>query len=122
AELAGFQPPARPAAPASTLPAPVQVKLQELKEATSPAQRETAAMVLSVGDARTAPEVVAALTYAARHDPAASVRTCLARCLLQISDDAPQVVGVLSQMQADADADVQRAARFALEQASKRPK
>jgi hypothetical protein len=123
AELAGSQPsatamatmPIAPTAPTASVPQ----QIQSLKEALGPSQREMAAMALTVSDAHRSPEVITALVQAAQTDPAPSVRTCLVRCLYQLSSEAPQVIPVLEKMQRDANNDVRQTAQLAMQQLAK---
>jgi hypothetical protein len=99
---------------------PVQAQVQKLKDAPSPTDREMAAMTLTLGDARATAEVIDALTAAAKSDPTASVRVCLVRCLYRLGAEAPQVVPVIQQMQADADDEVSRTAQLAMQELGKK--
>ncbi len=124
AELAGYQSPALPPATATATMPPaarptVQQQIQSLKEALGPSLREVAAMELTAGDAHRSPEVITALLQAAQTDPAPSVRTCLVRCLYQLSSEAPEVVPVLEKMQRDANNDVRQIAQLAMQQLAK---
>jgi hypothetical protein len=99
---------------------PVQAMLNQLSDAIPPKEREEAAMVLAVSEARTMPEVVKALMGSARHDPAASVRTTCVRCLYKLSTEAPDVVPVLADCRNDSDREVSATAAKAMEEIDKR--
>lgn len=65
-------------------PDPVIRMIGSLRDDVMPSMREVAAMSLARSDARSRPEVVAALSEAADSDPAPSVRECCARCLAEM--------------------------------------
>jgi hypothetical protein len=99
---------------------PVEVQLTQLREAIGPSQRESAAMVLAVSEARTMPEVVKAIMSAARHDPAPSVRTTCVRCLYRLSSEVADVVPIIAECRADQNAEVAATASLAMEEIGKR--
>jgi hypothetical protein len=104
--------------PAGTL-SPVKLQMQKLKEATEATEREMAAMMLALSDARNTPEVIDALMTSAKSDQVASVRVCLVRCLYRLAVESPQVVPVIQQLQADTDDEVSRTAQLAIQQLGK---
>lgn len=99
---------------------PVQAQINLLKAAASPAQREMAAMTLTISDACTSPAVVQALTSAARSDAEASVRGCCVLCLYRLSSVIPEAVPVIEALTEDASSDVSSLARKAMEEINRR--
>lgn len=93
---------------------PVHPQLVQLKEGSTPALREAAAIDLAKSALRTKPEVVKALMQTAKADPVASVRACGVNCLLQISREAPEVTSVIRALQTDPSEAVAHAARKAV--------
>ena len=124
----GPKPTMPPAKPLVMLPnaddggSPVRAQLNQLSDAIPASQREAAATVLAISDARTLPEVVKALMGSARHDPAASVRTTCVRCLYRLSGEVPDVVAVIAQCRSDPDTEVAATAAKAMEEIGKRSK
>jgi hypothetical protein len=99
---------------------PVVVQLKLLKSGSTPTDRESAAMTLSVSKAHNLPEVVKAIEESAKTDSASSVRTCCVRCLYRISADDPTIVPIIKSLQADPNAEVAQTARKAMQEIGKR--
>jgi HEAT repeat protein len=95
---------------------PLQKQIGKLKDALGPSEREMAALSLTAGPDRASAPVIAALTHAAKNDPAPTVRACCVRCLLRLSTDAPQVVPKLLEMQNDPNDSVKKTAEEAVQQ------
>jgi hypothetical protein len=120
---AGFQGPAlaNPSAPAAyqtmaskPTPETLQQMVVALHDSLYPSQRELAAQSMSAADWRTHPEVVQALTTAAKEDPAVTVRAGCLRCLTNMRANTPQVVGVVRGLKNDSDPRVRQEAERAL--------
>jgi hypothetical protein len=120
---AGFQGPAlaNPSAPAayqtmSSKPTPenIQQMLVALRDSLYPSQRELAAQSMAAADWRTHPQVVQALTTAAKEDPAATVRAGCVRCLANMKASTPPVVLVVRGLKNDNDPRVRQEAERAL--------
>jgi hypothetical protein len=130
AELAGTAPAASGTKPklvsSSSKPkvqdqaSPVELQIAQLKDGQGSTQREAAAMVLAVSEARTKPEVVKAIMTAARSDPAPSVRTTCVRCLYRLCGEVPDVVPVIADCRSDLNPEVSATAAKALEEIGKR--
>lgn len=116
-------PPAAPRQPPATAqpapaqpPAPVQEQLAKLRSATTPQERELAALTLTLGAARKTHEIIAALMSACRDDPAPAVRLTCIRCLFRLAPEAPQVVPILEERLKDKNVEVKKLARLALDE------
>jgi hypothetical protein len=104
-----------PAAGSEQAPALSQM-LDVLKNSLLPSQREWAAEYLSRLDWRRHPEVLSALTTAARDDPAATVRLACVRCLGRMDVSADLLRSTLTALQNDPSAEVRTAAAQVLGQ------
>lgn len=114
------QPPATAQPATAQPPVPLQAQLANLKEAIAPSQRELAAMALTLGEHHQKPEVVDAIMTACRTDPAATVRATCIRCLFRLAPEAPQVIPVIEDRRSDKNVEVQKLAKLALEELSRR--
>jgi hypothetical protein len=85
-----------------------------LRDSLYPSQREWAAQSLSAADWRSHPEVIQALTTAARDDPAATVRAGCVRCLTRMKANTAPVLSVVRDLRKDADPRVRQEAEQAL--------
>lgn len=86
-------------------PDPVFRLIACLRDDLLPSMREVAAVELvSAGRGRT--EAVEALAYAARTDPAPSVRACCARCLGELHAQTPECLAALKVLENDRDESV----------------
>jgi hypothetical protein len=112
------QPPAPPVQPtvieAAYHPDRVIRLIGCLRDDVLPSMREVAAIELAGGAGRGRPEVIEALMYSARHDPAATVRACCARCLGEMHVQTPACLDALRSLQHDKDASVRMEAGAAL--------
>ncbi|MFO0967670.1 MAG: HEAT repeat domain-containing protein [Gemmataceae bacterium] len=113
-------PPSGPVMPVGyTAPAPAPVSeisqlLMVLRESPYPAQRSWAANQLGTFDWRGNPEVLPALIQAARHDPAATVRSDCVYGLSRINAATQPVVETLQSLRSDSDARVRQEVENAL--------
>src|SRR5207237_6531015 len=92
----------------------LQQMVVALRDSLYPSQRELAAQSLGAADWRTHPEVVQALTMAAKEDPAATVRAGCVRCLANMNANTPPVVALVRGLKNDSDSRVRQEAERAL--------
>jgi hypothetical protein len=88
--------------------------LRTLRESLLPSEREWAVERLAHYDWRAVPEVAAALTLAAREDPAPSVRATCVRALGKMKVNHPTVLETLRALKGDADPRVRKEVEQAL--------
>jgi hypothetical protein len=120
---AGFQGPAlaNPSAPAAyqtmtSKPTPenLQQMVVALRDSLYPSQREWAAQSMAAADWRAHPQIVQALTTAAKEDPAATVRAGCVHCLANMKVNTLPVVAVVRGLRNDTDLRVRQEAERAL--------
>jgi hypothetical protein len=99
---------AAPAASATTMP------LQALRDALMPSERELAVEQLRRCDWRQQPEVIEALTKAAKSDPAPTVRAACVRALAKMKVNTVPVVAALVSLKEDSDLRVRQEVEQAL--------
>jgi len=98
-----------------TVPQPQTIwALQALRDAVLPSEREMAVDQLRQCDWKNQPEVVEALTKAAKSDPAATVRAACVRALVRMKVNTVPVVAVLMAMKNDTDLRVRQEVEQAL--------
>lgn len=105
---------------AKGVPAAVQSQIQNLKSASTPAQRELAAMTLTISDACTSRSVVQAISQAACTDAEASVRACCVLCLYRLSSVSPDAAPVIETLTRDPNPEVAALARKAMDEIARR--
>lgn len=88
--------------------------MQTLRLSLYPSQREEATNLLAVCDWRANPQVIMALTTAAREDPAPTVRCACVLALMRMGVASEQVVQTLNQCKSDADPRVRQEAERAM--------
>jgi hypothetical protein len=116
---AGYHPTSMPLAPTAHLvtlkPTPENVHQMgaTLRDSLYPSQREWAAESMAAVDWRTHPQVVQALTTAAKEDPAPSVRASCVRCLAAMKVNTVSVVTVVQGLKSDKDPRVRQEAERA---------
>jgi hypothetical protein len=93
-----------------------------LQNASYPSERERAAMALATIDWRTNPMVLAALTQAAREDPAATVRAACVNRLATMNAHTESVMATLRMLKNDKDERVRQEVDAALVVLSAKPK
>jgi hypothetical protein len=97
-------------------PTPENIHQMEiaLHDSLYPSQREWAAENMAAVDWRTHPQVVQALTTAAKEDPAPSVRASCVRCLANMKVNTLPVVTVVRGLKNDSDPRVRQEAERAM--------
>jgi hypothetical protein len=84
-----------------------------LRDSLYPSQREWAAESMAAVDWRSHPQIVQALTMAAKEDPAPTVRASCVRCLATMKVNTPPVITVVRGLKTDSDPRVRQAAERA---------
>lgn len=108
------QPIGTPLSAVKPTPENVHQMVVALHDSLYPSQREWAAENMAAVDWRTNPQVVQALTTAAKEDPAATVRASCVRCLAKMQVNTPPVITVVRGLKNDADPRVRQEADRAM--------
>lgn len=112
--LSPASPPFPSRAAVKPMPENIRQMTTSLRDSLYPSQRECAAENMTAVDWRTHPEVVQALTTAAKDDPAATVRMGCIRCLAKMKVNTLPVISTVRDMKNDIDPRVRREAEQAL--------
>jgi hypothetical protein len=100
--------------PAKATPENVRHMVTALKDSLYPSQREWAAQSMASVDWRAHPQVVQALTTAAKEDPAATVRAGCVHSLAKMNANTAPVITVIRELKKDPDPRVRQVAEQAL--------
>jgi len=108
------QPPRPSLTAVKSTPENIQKMVTALRDSLYPSQREWAAESMAAVDWRNHPQVVQALTTAAKDDPAGTVRAGCVRCLAKMKANTVPVVTVVRDLRRDPDPRVRQEAEQAL--------